>query len=39
LKPSLQELLGTSLRVILIALFLIMKTFLIDEDEPRKIIP
>jgi hypothetical protein len=30
-----QELLGPSLSIILIDLFLIMKTFLIDEDDPH----
>jgi hypothetical protein len=39
LKPSQQELFGPSLSKILIALFWIMKTFLIDEDEPQKVNP
>jgi hypothetical protein len=39
LKPSLQELLEPSLSIILTAVFWIMKTFLIGEDEPQKIIP
>ena len=38
LKPSLQELVGPILSIILISLFWIMKTFLIDENEPQKII-
>jgi hypothetical protein len=38
-KPSQQELLEPSLSIILIALFWIMKTFLIGEDEHQKIIP
>jgi hypothetical protein len=38
LKPSLQELLGPGLSIILIALSWIMKTFLTDEDWPQKII-
>ena len=34
-----KELLGPNLSTILIALSWIMKTFLIDEDEPPEIIP
>jgi hypothetical protein len=41
LKPSLhvQELLGPRLSIIVIALFLIIKTFLRDDDELQKMIP
>ena len=39
LKPSLHELLGPSLILSLIALFLVMKTFLIDGEELQKIVP
>ena len=38
LKPPLQELVGPILSIILIYLFWITKKFLIDEDEPQKII-
>jgi hypothetical protein len=39
LNPSLQELLGPSLSIILIALFWTTKTLLSVDDEPQKIIP